>query len=455
MTLEKLSIHGYRGFAKEQTIEFAIPNGQPSSGLTIITGANNSGKSSIIECLKARGGNQTASFTVGKRNPATDHVKIVYTINGKEETLSSLEKGSSETKSEQSDKNYRIFVVPSRRAFQAYFHRSVQTRTEYLDGALLPAQRNATLENFQNRLFKILENKAAFNNILYRVLPEEPEWTIDQSDQGLFFLKFYNGENSHSSDGLGEGIVSIFGIIDSLYDSSPGEVIVIDEPELSLHPTLQKRLFNLLSYFSRDRQLIISTHSPYFVDIKSLIIGANLARVVNNGQGTEIYQLNDEGRRILQKLADGNLYNPHTFGLDAKELFFQDDGVIIVEGQEDVLLFPEIAKQLGVSISAPFFGWGAGGAANINHLCNLFQILGFKKVAAILDGNKASETKELKSKFSNYHFDHLVAEDVRTKEEGKITKPVVGLLDEKREIRSEYKNDTNKLFETLNMYMER
>ena len=55
---------------------------------------------------------------------------------------------------------------------------------------------------------------------------------------------------------MGEGIVSIFAIVDSLYDSKKDDVIVIDEPELSLHPALQKRVFSLISEFSKDRQII-------------------------------------------------------------------------------------------------------------------------------------------------------------------------------------------------------
>lgn len=66
MALEKIEILGYRGFSVKTEVHFAIPNGQEGSGLSIITGANNSGKSSIIECFKVRGGYQPPSFTVSK-----------------------------------------------------------------------------------------------------------------------------------------------------------------------------------------------------------------------------------------------------------------------------------------------------------------------------------------------------------------------------------------------------
>ncbi len=49
MAIEKMIIKGIRSFGSEQNIEFAIPNGKPGSGLNIIVGANNSGKSTIIE----------------------------------------------------------------------------------------------------------------------------------------------------------------------------------------------------------------------------------------------------------------------------------------------------------------------------------------------------------------------------------------------------------------------
>ena len=45
-------------------------------------------------------------------------------------------------------------------------------------------------------------------------------------------------------------------------------MILIDEPEISLHPDLQRKLFSLLVEYSKDKQIIVSTHSPYFVDWK-------------------------------------------------------------------------------------------------------------------------------------------------------------------------------------------
>ena len=52
MIIKSLAIKGFRGFTNKRKMEFAIPDGETvGSGLTILVGPNNSGKSSIIEAL--------------------------------------------------------------------------------------------------------------------------------------------------------------------------------------------------------------------------------------------------------------------------------------------------------------------------------------------------------------------------------------------------------------------
>lgn len=453
MPLERIEILGYRGFRVKGTVDFAIPNGDFGSGLTILTGTNNSGKSSILESLRARSGHFAPSFTVGARNPAIDEVEIKYFFNGTEEMLKSLHKGTSETKRPNRNRDFHIFVVPSRRAFNSYFGKVDSERGPYLNAYSFTSKRNTALEGFEGRLFQILKNPIAFNNLLRQVLLFEPNWTIDQSDQGLHYLKFYNGHHSHSSDGMGEGVVSLFAIVDSLYDSKPGDVIAVDEPELSLHPSIQKRLSLLFGNFARDRQIIISTHSPYFADLEAISNGGALARVVSDTEGTIIHQISDKSRLAIKKLTNGNIYNPHVFGLDARELFFQEDNLILTEGQEDVLLYPKVAAQLGQQISGSFFGWGAGGAGNIKHLCGIFSELGFTKVASLLDGDKVKDVEDLRKLYPHYFFRCIPAKDIRTKPARVASVEVSGLLDESLNLKSEYFDDTNNLLEELGNYL--
>lgn len=454
MPLTQLRIFGFRGFRTRATLDLAVPNGKPGSGLTILTGPNNGGKSSILECLRARLGNETPSFTSGTRNKDVELVEVVYVVDGKEQTLRSVSKGSSETIKQDFTKHPGIFVVPSRKTFNPYFGKAVWSRQQFTENASLPAQRSAVFSNFEYRLFNILQDPTRFNELLSRVLGYTPEWTIDRSDQGNYFLKFFNSGHSHSSDGMGEGLISIFSVVDSLYDSSPGSVIAIDEPELSLHPALQKRTASLIEELSIDRQIVVSTHSPYFVSLTALANGGHLARVATGSDGTTIHQLTDSSKKAISKLASRNYYNPHVFGLDARELLFQEDHVILTEGQEDVMLYPLVADQLGMRIVGSFFGWGTGGAGNIPHLCRILSDLGFKKVAGLLDGDKTSEAQQLSKSFPSYFFRCIPAHDIRTKPARRAVDEVSGVLDEKLALKPEHRDAMAAVLSDLSRHMD-
>ena len=98
--IKELSISGFRGFGQAQTVKFAIPDKKHAgSGLTIITGANNAGKTTIIESIRAFIGNDSPSFSEGRRNHMTDG-KIALSLtdeNDKIYTVTSVPGGGSST----------------------------------------------------------------------------------------------------------------------------------------------------------------------------------------------------------------------------------------------------------------------------------------------------------------------------------------------------------------------
>ena len=67
---------------------------------------------------------------------------------------------------------------------------------------------------------------------------------------------------------LGSGYEMIFSLIYSYYLSKKGNkklIVLIDEPELHLHPKLQSDFVELLLEFSKDSQILLTTHSPLFI----------------------------------------------------------------------------------------------------------------------------------------------------------------------------------------------
>lgn len=454
-----LHIHGLRGFAVEQTLRLAIPNGTPGSGLTVIVGANNAGKSTVVEAFRAIAQNQTPSFTQGRRNMAAgDEVIITLTDSkGRTARLRSVRPGSSETVIESPfeprELPDRILVLPARRTFNPYFSKGGMNRADYMMNVGFPNVRSSGLEHFTHRLFTVENNRNAFDAVLSKVLDPVPDWTIDQMDSGQYFLKIRSGTAVHSSEGLGEGLVSLLYIVDALYDSKESDLIAIDEPELSLHPALQRRVSSLLLEYSATRQIVIATHSPYMVHLDALPNGATIARAHIKNGGTVLSQLSPEtAQRIFGLMRNQN--NPHILGLNAQEIFFVPNQVVLVEGQEDVVFLERVQDSLGVKLTGNIFGWGVGGAENMEHVASILHELGFSKVVGVLDGNRAELAKTLAQLFLNYHFFAIVADDIRTKPEQKAKPSVLGLLDDvNRNVREEYKSDTAQKFEAANAYL--
>src|SRR6185369_16017060 len=258
---------------------------------------------------------------------------------------------------------------------------------------------------------------------------------------------------THSSEGLGEGLVSLLYIVDALYDSKDGDLIIIDEPELSLHPALQRRLANIIFEYAASRQIVIATHSPYLIDLRALESGMAIARAHLREDGVRVSQLSVEtAGHLYGLLRDKN--NPHLLGLNAREIFFVDDRVVLVEGQEDVVFYDVVLTELNLQLGGDFFGWGVGGAGNMAHLAAVLAELGYSKVVGILDADKAELVGELRRRFPDYRFFAQPANDVRTKTERPGRAAVEGLLNEKNEaIRREHLESIRTLFTDVNQYL--
>jgi hypothetical protein len=262
-------------------------------------------------------------------------------------------------------------------------------------------------------------------------------------------LKFELEGSYHSSEGLGEGLLSLFFIVDALYDAPEQGIVVVDEPELSLHPFLQRKLRRLFADWSKSHQLIVATHSPYFVDFTDVVAGAKVARVHLQDFESKISQLSDDAvERVEGFLRDRD--NPHILGLDAREVFFLWDGVILVEGQDDVICYPRVASQLDEQFAGQFFGWGVGGAGNMRIIAKLLKDLGFQKVVGLLDKNKEEEADRLRELFPNYRFFVIPADDVRTKPERPPKSAVTGLLDERGLLRPDLADEVPRVIQEVN-----
>jgi hypothetical protein len=78
------------------------------------------------------------------------------------------------------------------------------------------------------------------------------------------------------------------------YVARPGDLLVIDEPEMNLHPEAQARIIELLSIMVNSGiRVIITTHSPYIVD-----------HLVNIMEGAELESPEEAAEKFYLKTAE-------------------------------------------------------------------------------------------------------------------------------------------------------
>lgn len=428
--ISSIKIKGFRGFADEQELKISIPNGRRGSGLTIVVGPNNGGKSTIIESFMLMALTfDSVNFTEGQRNKkAGDRVEIVLSHdNANEESLKTTLAGNYRADFSPSKRSSSIRVLQSRRFFNPYSAVEKRSTLTLAAQSGIIGFRGETIDDAITTKFLYASGDKRFNELLEKITGKEINWTVDLHETGNYYIKI-NLDNeyyhSHNSDGLGGGLVSVLFLVESLFNPVKDQLIVIDEPELSLHPQLQRNLLDFILDYSKDYQILYATHSPEMVSIDSILNGGTLCRVENQDNGSKIHKLDldKETRKFLEGCIE-NINNPHVFGYDARSCFFVDDRLVIVEGQEDAVLLNKGLSLFGIKEKINFFGFGAGGAENIKYIVKILSSLGFKRVCCLYDNDPDSQkekekTEELfpKESFPYYDFKLLNAPDIRDKE---------------------------------------
>ena len=121
-------------------------------------------------------------------------------------------------------------------------------------------------------------------------------------------------------------------------------LIIVDEPELHLHPKWQKTLLQLFIRLAQStgNQFLLATHSPTFVSPESI---QYVSRVFSHDQRSHVLRLNTtvlpEARHLL------NIVNSQ----NNERLFFADE-VVLVEGLSDRIFFEAVLDRFGRSASS-------------------------------------------------------------------------------------------------------
>lgn len=214
------------------------------------------------------------------------------------------------------------------------------------------------------------------------------------------------GDFSISATEVGEGFQNaiVLAVLRAFEETRrSGAILLIEEPEMFLHPQMQRSLYKTLRKIGETNQVIYTTHSPHFVSVPEY---RDVLLVRRNEGGTYVVQsslASDSKRRekLLKEL------DP-----ERSELFFAKR-LLLVEGDTEKLSFPEYAAGLDIDLDRA----GAtivevGGKRNLKdfaELAILFQI----PTGIVYDKDSSDFPKEKKADEEEYNkiLDSLADKD--------------------------------------------
>jgi predicted ATP-dependent endonuclease of OLD family len=204
---------------------------------------------------------------------------------------------------------------------------------------------------------------------------------------------------------LGEGVQNalVLSILQAFEERrKQGAILLIEEPEMFLHPQMQRSLYKTLREIGKTNQIIYTTHSPHFVTIPEY----HEVLLVRKGmEGTTVCCSNlpnDEKRRekAIKEL------DP-----ERSEMFFATR-LLLVEGDTEKLALPVYAKKLNLDLDRV--------GATIVEVGGKRNLLEFIKIAAsfkiptgILYDEDATDFKDKKDEEIEFNkqLDALAASD--------------------------------------------
>jgi len=136
-------------------------------------------------------------------------------------------------------------------------------------------------------------------------------------------------------------------------------VIAIEEPESHLHPEGARQLYKTISSLSEKHQVILTTHSPLFVNRMNL--RENI--IVNNGKATSVKKIK-EIRDILGTLVSDNLINA--------------ENILVVEGEDDKIVLDKLLPRMSEKIRKAIQNGTllidyVAGAGNLSYKLSLYR----------------------------------------------------------------------------------
>jgi putative ATP-dependent endonuclease of the OLD family len=206
----------------------------------------------------------------------------------------------------------------------------------------------AVVEMLRTSEFVTLEESIKKNALdLLGFRPDEDSEKLDFYFAPFGAMDFYKsliprvreGDFSIEATEMGEGIQNalVLAILRAFEERRrKGAVILIEEPEMYLHPQMQRSLYKTIRSLGETNQVIYTTHSPHFVGVPHYE-EVLLLRRGSGGTSARRSDLAPNNKRREKLIKE--------FDPTRNELFFASR-LLLVEGDTERLALPEYASRL-------------------------------------------------------------------------------------------------------------
>lgn len=309
--LQKIKTTNFRNFAKDSEIVIKSP-------ITAIVGKNGTGKTTLLHLagcsyasdLKGKSFNQYIPESQKDHMPDDSKYGFAYLNNG--ETENNFVWYEKRHEWDRRGKNNRarrdlLFIgftktVANVSVFKNYFDitdkalnvrlNSIGTNTIPLDNKII-----SKISEIVGKNYSSIERR----NDKYSLLCEN--------------CYGYIIDGQYSDFACGAGEISIIRMLDLIYNAPPNTLIIIDEPEVAIHPSVQYKLLKIFMELalSKDMQFIFTTHS-YFI-LKYLNPDSIL--LLKNNNDNKIISQNVNSSVAFQNISEQNIYKLEAFVEDS------------------------------------------------------------------------------------------------------------------------------------------
>ena len=150
----------------------------------------------------------------------------------------------------------------------------------------------------------------------------------DMDDNNSFYFKYLENESEKNMYLLGAGAQNIIYFVAAVVYLDEYDLMLIDEPELHLHPEIQKKLGNIFRSLSREFniQFIIATQSPFIIS--------------NLTQEDNVFIMKEKDDKIIAEKQNSfvNVAVAMELGCEPKDVGAPENFILLEEASMETLL---------------------------------------------------------------------------------------------------------------------